>query len=673
LPTQGGTAQGRIASERRDTPDTIASASFAGITTTLIATTTPDIVGDIGPNYYVQAGAGTMFAVFDRAGALLSGPSRMRDLWPPGNCQSNDLGHPGVRWDPLTDRWFLTYQGSINSICIAVSTTPDPRGSYNLYDFIVGTQVESHEIGVWRDALLVSVTGPQSWIFALEKAKMIDGANARAFGGYAPEGGTGYPVPVSFSGGPLPPAAQHPMFVSRLTPGPAHPSGRFVLSRIKVDWQSNTATIAEVWSASGDDVGAPSSFNCDSLPAGCIPQPGTDVTLLAQDPPIRAVAQYRRFDGAQRVVAAISAPTGSPSRPQVVWFELSAPWTPLIWSLTGSGASVAGPESRWLGAAAINSAQEIGLGYSMSSDVVSPSLQYSLWPRTELTPAASAESVLWTGAGAQTTGTLWNDRAGVSVDPIDGCTFWATGAYLGPSDSAAWQTRVGRFRSSACQPVTFALRVWPDQADACVETPLALAVYAIPMTSTAPITLAAVVITPTVGLTTVFAQPPVSLAAPFTLPFTVTFPAASPSGSALLGLRGSGSGEFTATAEVNVYQPITAAPALVPAIVDRVPLGQSPASPGLTQTRIITYGLTFEWTAAQTARSYQLEIASDAGFSSVVLSRTTQATLEHVQAGLVPLTTYHWRVRAENTCGSSLSSTGSFRTLGFLWLPMVRR
>ncbi|MEO6063712.1 MAG: hypothetical protein ABIQ99_17410 [Thermoflexales bacterium] len=673
LPTQGGTPHARVAPFGPDTLDADFSDSVAGITTTLIATNTPDIVGDIGPRYYVQAGAGTVFAVFDRAGLLLSGPSLVRDLWPPGNCHSNDRGHPGVMWDPLTDRWFLTHQGNGNFICIAVSATADPRGSYHLYDFDTGIQVEAHEIGAWRDALLISISGPQSWIFALEKASMIEGGNARAFGGYAAESGAGYPVPVSFSGGPLPPAGQPPLFVSRLTPGTTRPSGRFALSRLKVDWNSNTATIAEVWSANGADVGAPASFRCDNSPTGCIPQPGTSVELFAQDPPIRAVARYRRFDGAQRVVAAISAPTGLPARPQVIWFELSAPWTRQVWSLTGSGASVAGTESRWLGAAAINSAQEIGLGYSTSSNVISPSLRFALWPRTEMTPAAASESGLWTGSGAQIIGNVWNDRAGVSVDPADGCTFWETGAYLDASGSSAWHTRVGRFRSSECEPVTYALRVWPDTANACVETPLALLVYADPMAATAPITLNVAPITPTTFVTIQFSQPPVALIVPLSVPVTVMFPVTTPLGLYLLGVNGSGSGLFTATAEITLWRPITDGPTLNPATVSPVPYGVAPAGPGPASTAFITYGLTFQWSLFPNTVSYFLEVASDAGFSTVVFSRTTAFNLEFTLAQLQPLSTYFWRVRMVNPCGFGPASEGTFQTPVFMWLPILRR
>ena len=648
--------------------------SFEGISRTTVATVTPDILGEIGPDYFVQVSAGPAFAVFDRAGALLGGPALMRDLWPPGSCHAVDGSHPSVVWDPETDRWFMSYAGDGNVICIAVSATSDPRGTYHLYNFYAGVSAESVDLGIWPEAVLISIPHPQSWIFALEKAKMVNGESARAVGGYGPESGTGYPIPVSFSGGPLPFAGAHPLFLSRVSPRVDLSSGRFVLSRIKIGgWLPGHGSIGEIWSAPGSEVGAGADLTCGPPGVGCIAQPGTPIQLWASDPPIRAIARYRRFDAVERIVAAVSVPTGAPAMPRVIWFELNSEWPQQTWSLGGHGSSIAGPESRWLGAAALNSAAEIGLAYSASSAVITPSLQYALWPRTAISGAASSESAFWPGVGAHSADGAWNDRAALSVDPANGCAFWMTGVYLDAAGAGTWRSRIGSFQSADCVPVTYALRLQPDKADVCVDTPLGFSARAITMSATSLISLSAAVITPSVGLSAEFALPPVALAAPFSLPFTVTFPAASPSGPTLLGLRASGSGVFTATSEVTVWKPIAAAPTLVPAVVARAPLGQYPASPGITQSASITYDLTFEWSAAQNAFSYQLEIATDAGFSSVVLSRTTQATLENIRAGLLPLTHYLWRVRADNACGSVQSASGSFRTPTFLWLPIVSR
>ena len=38
----------------------------------------------------------------------------------------------------------------------------------------------------------------------------------------------------------------------------------------------------------------------------------------------------------------------------------------------------------------------------------------------------------------------------LTVDPLDGCTFWATAEYFAATSDAGWQTRVGAFRLPNC-------------------------------------------------------------------------------------------------------------------------------------------------------------------------------------------------------------------------------
>jgi hypothetical protein len=53
--------------------------SFDGVTN-VNNVAPPDPVGDVGPNHYVQA-VNVSFAIFDRAGNLLAGPSSINSLW----------------------------------------------------------------------------------------------------------------------------------------------------------------------------------------------------------------------------------------------------------------------------------------------------------------------------------------------------------------------------------------------------------------------------------------------------------------------------------------------------------------------------------------------------------------------------------------------------------------
>ncbi len=69
----------------------------------------PDPVGDVGPKHYVEM-VNLTFAVFNKTGTLLSGPTPLGDLWAgfaEPDC-ADDSGDPIVVHDQLANRWILT-------------------------------------------------------------------------------------------------------------------------------------------------------------------------------------------------------------------------------------------------------------------------------------------------------------------------------------------------------------------------------------------------------------------------------------------------------------------------------------------------------------------------------------------------------------------------------------
>lgn len=73
----------------------------------------------------------------------------------------------------------------------------------------------------------------------------------------------------------------------------------------------------------------------------------------------------------------------------------------------------------------------------------------------------------------------------------------------------------------------------------------------------------------------------------------------------------------------------------------------------------------FTWSAVTGADSYDLEVATDAAFSNIVLTATGLTSTNHTPAtSLNHETTYYWRVQANDSCGSSpYSSVFSFTTV----------
>lgn len=71
----------------------------------------------------------------------------------------------------------------------------------------------------------------------------------------------------------------------------------------------------------------------------------------------------------------------------------------------------------------------------------------------------------------------------------------------------------------------------------------------------------------------------------------------------------------------------------------------------------------FSWEASNNATSYDLEVATDAAFTNLVVTENTLFT-EFQGIDLLPSTTYFWRVKPKNACGEgSFTAANSFATI----------
>ena len=102
----------------------------------------PDSNGDVGPNHYVNA-VNSSFRVFDKSGNPLTPATTFNSLFASLTgtpCSNQNDGDPFAFYDQIADRWVISdfaFPGLPGSgpffQCIAVSTSPDPAGTYNLY------------------------------------------------------------------------------------------------------------------------------------------------------------------------------------------------------------------------------------------------------------------------------------------------------------------------------------------------------------------------------------------------------------------------------------------------------------------------------------------------------------------------------------------------------------
>ena len=75
---------------------------------------------------------------------------------------------------------------------------------------------------------------------------------------------------------------------------------------------------------------------------------------------------------------------------------------------------------------------------------------------------------------------------------------------------------------------------------------------------------------------------------------------------------------------------------------------------------------TLTWAASANAASYTVEIATDAGFATIVQTLPNLTATSVAVSGLQPTTTYFWRVTAINTCGNTTSGAFSFTTANLI-------
>ncbi|MBC6988260.1 reprolysin-like metallopeptidase [Hymenobacter sp. BT491] len=149
------------------------------------------------------------------------------------------------------------------------------------------------------------------------------------------------------------------------------------------------------------------------------------------------------------------------------------------------------------------------------------------------------------------------------------------------------------------------------------------------------------------GLSVTFA--PASISAGTTSQATISVATGTAPGIYVVNLTGTSNG-ITQSQQVRVR---------VRDIVTQVPTPTAPTSVVRTTTRA-----RFEWSAAASATSYDLQVATDAGFTNLIVNQTSiSGTTFTLLAPLQANTVYYWRVRGNGLCGpAAYSAATQFQT-----------
>jgi len=622
----------------------------------------PDTEGAVGPNNYVQV-VNLSFAVFDKSGNMISGPSNTNTLFSNagGACASDNSGDAIFLYDEHADRWVLT-QFAVSSgqaVCFAVSTTSDPTGTFYLYQLNTQRFPDYYKLGVWPDpdnnAYFMGTNtgyGGQYDIYAIDRAGLLAGTTPRPAQYFQDH--PNLLMPADLDGDNLPPAGSPGIFYTFRDGGEDYfdnpPTDSLDIWEFDVDWDTpSNSTFAMTQSFTPPEF---TDFNwtiCGFFESNCLPQPGTTVKLDSGSWWPMQRLQYRNFGPYQTLVGTWTVDVdGNGDHAGLRWFELRRTGTG-AWSIEKQGTHAPDGVQRWEASTALDGSGNMAIGFSVvsASDTIYPSIRYATRPRDAA--AFDAEKTLIDGSGYQTSSYYrWGDYASMEVDPVDDCTFWFTTEYVATSGEAPWETRIGTFKLPECSG-DLGLSIIPGTQSVCASANSTS--YSVKLSSPFNATTNLSVSDCPAGATCTFSTNPVVAPAD-----TSTLDVSGLSGVAM----GSYGMTITATdsadpgtsrsftAGLDLYQAAPAAPVL-----------SSPADGAQNQETSIQ----LQWNDAADAASYHLQVADEASFSSPFVDIDSLSSTSYTLAGLSSNTTYYWRLSADNACGiGTFSAAFSFKT-----------
>jgi hypothetical protein len=409
----------------------------------------PDSNLAVGPNHIVET-VNIRFAVYDKSGTILAGPTDFRTFFGPlgGNCSAG-ASDPIVNYDRLADRWVISDIGigSSYSECVAVSKTNDPTGSYVLYAYGFGGNLNDYpKLGVWpttsNAAYLATynIFGGAGFmgadICAFDRTKMLAGnASAAQLCKMTPNTEGGY-LPSDMDGPTAPTDGTPGLYISWQNSSP----GQLYLRTLTMDFATSTATLSSP--------AAISVANFTQACGACVPQLGTPQTLDTLSDRVMYRFAVRHFADHDRAVVNHAVQTGT-GQVAVRWYELYDP----AGSVTVNQQGTFAPDTtyRWMGSIAEDKDGDIGLGYSASSSSIHPGIRFTGRVPSDASGTMETEATILAGIGSQTSGLArWGDYTAMQVDPSDDCTFWYVNQYEKVSGTFNWNTNIGSFAFSGC-------------------------------------------------------------------------------------------------------------------------------------------------------------------------------------------------------------------------------
>lgn len=399
----------------------------------------PDTNGVVGPNHFVES-VNTSVGIFNKStGALISAFTYNAFFNGSGTaeCDTANGGDPTVVYDVPSGRWVIADFAWLNSKkgpfyeCVAVSSGSDPvAATWTFYSVPAGDgQFPDYpKFGSGPDGVYFTVNDFKSnsytgaGVYAIRRTSLgtptLQVQHVKTASSF-------FSLLPANSVDAAPPAG--PEYIASVW------NGLVSLWRFTVDW-NNVANTTFV--------------NIANLPVsyasvGRVKTPGEQVDSLSP----RAMNKAQLRGGSLWLTQTIAAGTTSGIR----WYEVTGlSSTPTI--RQQSTFAPADNLYRWMPSLAVDKQGNMAVGYNAGNASVNPAIRYAgRLAGDPLNTLGQSETSLIEGTGAPSSGNFnrWGDYSEMSVDPVDGCTFWFAGEYYATT-GADWQTRIGSFKFPGC-------------------------------------------------------------------------------------------------------------------------------------------------------------------------------------------------------------------------------
>ncbi len=188
----------------------------------------------------------------------------------------------------------------------------------------------------------------------------------------------------------------------------------------------------------------------------CIPQPTTATSGVRIDSVgdrMMSRLAYRNFGTYESFLITHTVQPGATKQTGLRWYELrdNGSGTPTLYN----NGTLTYDKTSWRHVPSIDEDHtgNAAVGYSVTSTTIHPSIYASSWSLNSKTKAT--EFPLWGGSGdlENSKPGPWGSYTSMTVDPVDGCTFWYVNEYLTANQLGSttdWNTRISNFKLPTC-------------------------------------------------------------------------------------------------------------------------------------------------------------------------------------------------------------------------------